>query len=407
MGTGEPSSTNQGAKLMPFQRWYPFKEAFSPSLVLDILKSTPYGVRSCLDPFGGSGTTSLTCQFQGITPYTVEINPFLADIIESKLKTYCPETLIEDYIQLLQSVDNAKIKGSTSAMPQTFREPGDNGRWIFSRSIFDQIQKYVEVIEGRCRPEHIPLFKTILGSCLIPVSNVRISGKGRRYRAQLSRATTNDLDNLFKKSFQTTIRDISAFSKPNKSYVLIRGDARTAIPRVEDLDLVITSPPYPNSFDYSDVYNVELWMLRYLQCKEDNYSLRTATLRSHVQIKRSFETRDWKSPTLQKTVAALVRSKKKLWNVNIPAMVGAYFDDLATVLMDCRASLRTKGRVVLAVGNSQYNNVEVDVATILVELAKGLGFRCVHNHAIRSMRVSAQQGGGRMLTESLLTLAKV
>ena len=30
-------------------------------------------------------------------------------------------------------------------------------------------------------------------------------------------------------------------------------------------DLAVFSPPYPNSFDYTDVYNVELWAMGYLR----------------------------------------------------------------------------------------------------------------------------------------------
>ena len=67
----------------------------------------------------------------------------------------------------------------------------------------------------------------------------------------------------------------------------IGGDTRK---RMADLDgpfdLILFSPPYPNSFDYTDIYNLELWVLGYLASAEDNLTLRRATLRSHVQIKR-------------------------------------------------------------------------------------------------------------------------
>ena len=45
-------------------------------------------VQRCLDPFGGSGTTALACQFLGTEPITIEVNPFLADLIEAKLTDY-------------------------------------------------------------------------------------------------------------------------------------------------------------------------------------------------------------------------------------------------------------------------------------------------------------------------------
>jgi hypothetical protein len=63
-----------------------FKEAFSPKFVVDALASMPHTPRRCVDPFGGSGTTALTCSFLGIDSVSIEVNPFLADLIEAKLK---------------------------------------------------------------------------------------------------------------------------------------------------------------------------------------------------------------------------------------------------------------------------------------------------------------------------------
>lgn len=53
-------------------------------------------------------------------------------------------------------------------------------------------------------------------------------------------------------------------------------------------DLAVFSPPYPNSFDYTDVYNIELWTLGYIRDAASNQRLRSATLSSHVQIGRKF-----------------------------------------------------------------------------------------------------------------------
>jgi DNA modification methylase len=31
-----------------------------------------------------------------------------------------------------------------------------------------------------------------------------------------------------------------------------------------DFDLILTSPPYPNNIDYSEVYKLELWLLGFI-----------------------------------------------------------------------------------------------------------------------------------------------
>ena len=58
--------TNSGAPALPFQGWKHIKEAFAPELVARAISESHIPVRRCLDPFGGSGTTALACQFLGI-----------------------------------------------------------------------------------------------------------------------------------------------------------------------------------------------------------------------------------------------------------------------------------------------------------------------------------------------------
>ena len=81
-------STNTGSKLVAFQGWRNFKEAFAPELVGQAFEETTAAlgrpVRRSIDPFGGSGTTALSSQFLGVDPTTIEVNPYLADLIEAK-----------------------------------------------------------------------------------------------------------------------------------------------------------------------------------------------------------------------------------------------------------------------------------------------------------------------------------
>jgi hypothetical protein len=75
--------SNAGAEELPFQTWHHFKEAFTPELVAKAVQGSKRDLLRCVDPFGGSGTTALACQFLGIEPVTIEVNPYLADLIET------------------------------------------------------------------------------------------------------------------------------------------------------------------------------------------------------------------------------------------------------------------------------------------------------------------------------------
>jgi hypothetical protein len=190
-----------------------------------------------------------------------------------------------------------------------------------------------------------------------------------------------------------------------REFSLLRGDSRQCIADAQPVDIVIFSPPYPNSFDYTDIYNLELWMLGYFRSRSDNTDLRKQTVRSHVQIKRDFSANDLDSAELRRVYRALCLRRSQLWNDNIAEMVCAYFGDMATILQQVRSKLRKGGRAFLAVGNSKYAGVVIDTPKILAELAPAVGLRCVRSSSIRSMRASAQQGGREELHESLIVFA--
>ena len=100
--------TNSRSEQLPFQAWHHFKEAFAPELLKRALEESQIPVRTCLDPFGGSGTTALACQFLGINPTTIEINPYLADLIEAKLQSYDADALTKDFGTILARSRAAK-----------------------------------------------------------------------------------------------------------------------------------------------------------------------------------------------------------------------------------------------------------------------------------------------------------
>lgn len=190
-----------------------------------------------------------------------------------------------------------------------------------------------------------------------------------------------------------------------REFFLHQGDSRQRLAQAEAADVIIFSPPYPNSFDYTDIYNLELWMLGYLRSRNDNSELRSCTLRSHVQIKRDFGAGELDSKELRRIYELLLLRRYELWDAAIPEMVCAYFADMLIIFRQLRAKLRRGGRAFLAVGNSKYAGVFVDSARVLAELAPAAGLRCVSSSPIRSMRASAQQGGRAELHESLMIFA--
>jgi hypothetical protein len=403
--------TNAGAAVLPFQSWRRFKEAFAPELLEQALRETPGRVTRIVDPFGGSGTTALAAQFLGVHPTTIEVNPYLADLIEAKIATVNLDRAANDLRAVVENVSARSIdrKPIFAGAPTTFIEPGQNGRWVFSRAVAARILAYRSAIEAVADPGIRRLFRVALASSTVPASNVTVSGKGRRYRRGWERKPTSPdlVDRLFCESLTQALYDLRRYSARRcRDYHVLRGDARKLASSVGEHDLAVFSPPYPNSFDYTDVYNVELWSLGYLKGRADNTVLRNATLRSHVQIFRDMSYPDFQSTLLSRTIAALREARSQLWNRQIPEMVGAYMADMATVLRGLAMGLRTSGRIYMVVGDSRYAAVDVGISEILAELAPSLGYRVQRLEPCRSMRASPQQGGRHELVETLIVLQR-
>lgn len=406
-----PSSTNQGSAVVPFQRWFKFKEAFSPKFVADTINSMAYEVDRVVDPFGGSGTTALTCRMLGIRSVTTEVNPFLSDLIRSKLCFIDPDQLRQRYERIKRKIVGSDISIETSeTFPKTMCEPGVKGRWIFPKDVFRSIVAVVRELEQE--PDDVArLIKVLVGSNLIPCSNVRINGKGRRYRSnwQSRQCSAAEFWERLDQLVDIAADDLDKFRFiPKGDHVVLTGDCRSALKRVRSADLAIFSPPYPNSFDYTDVYNVELWMLGYLSTPECNRALRQNTLRSHVQTKWQKEEggETLGSALLQKTLKLLDEARDQLWDQNIPSMVDYYFRDLIKVLSLLNSRLPMGHHAVVAIGDSKYAGIHIDVALILDELSHQAGFVIESSDSIRSMRTSSQHGGALDLSEHCLVFKK-
>ncbi len=87
-------------------------------------------------------------------------------------------------------------------------------------------------------------------------------------------------------------------------------------------------------------------------------------------------------------------------------MVGAYFTEMHSILTESFRILNDKGTLWMVVGDSMYNDVYINSATIFSEIAHGLGFKIETIDPFRSMRSSSQQGGRKELAESLIILSK-
>ncbi|MEY2452399.1 MAG: hypothetical protein QOD92_1973 [Acidimicrobiaceae bacterium] len=400
--------TNSGAEPLAFQGWHHFKEAFPPELIRQAIEASDSDVVGCFDPFGGSGTTALAAQFLGVPSTTVEVNPFLADVIRAKLAPYESDALTRAFGQVCRRSRRLAPDAADyfAYAPTTFIQPGADGRWLFDTAVAERIAAVLSAIDQEENENHRRFFRVLLGGTLVEASNVVVSGKGRRYRRnwQKQGVDRTSIDDLFARRTTRAIADVHRFSsRPRPRSTVLLGDARRVKPRARH-SLAVFSPPYPNSFDYTDVYNIELWILGYLRDAGENRDLRQATLSSHVQLTREFAPAPAGVIRLDRVLDRLDLIEEELWSPWIPAMIGGYFADLMQVLDRVDAALTSGSQCWIVIGDSRYGGVHVPSGRIVVDLATTMGWRVRSAASFRSMRTSPQHGGRRALPETLVVL---
>ena len=153
--------------------------------------------------------------------------------------------------------------------------------------------------------------------------------------------------------------------------------------------MIIFSPPYLNSFDYSDISRPELFLGKFIKDNNELMQLRKKTLRSHVQCK--WDSKDSStSPWLTGIVQKLNDKQDTLWNINIPQMVSSYFYDMEEVLKQSYRIAKRNSQLWFVVSTSAYSGVEIPVDLILADIATAQGWELDSVNALRKLRTSSQ-----------------
>ena len=387
-----PNFTNNMER--PRHRWYDFKEGFSSSLVDRAIKETSkdYDLAdfTVLDPFSGSGTSPLAALQNNCNAIGFEVNPFMSFVSATKCAklnntSECYRNELKWIMEQNPTQMESPLEGNSTF---TFSE-GIN-KWLFNK---DVIRAYEALYTHISKVEDSDFFKLALMAAVMQCCNAKKDGKCLRYLKEWKKL--NFSERILRESFYrralTMINDIEVNPLLEKDRIILNGDTRSLFRQREDesINLVIFSPPYLNSFDYSDIYRPELFLGKFISNNNDLMKLRKKTLRSQVQCKwKTNEKSD--SVWVKNIVAKLDDRKERLWNIRIPQMVSSYFYDMEIVLKESYRVAKKNAQLWFVVSTSAYAGVEIPVDLILADIASKQGWNLVSVNALRKLRTSSQ-----------------
>lgn len=396
-------------KKAPIHQWYPFVEGYSREFIRGIVEELPYEPKHCLDPFAGSGTTPVELQYLGVKCSSFEVNPFLYNLSVTKMRTdYTLKGVFKNYDLILKSLNSSlqdlKCKIDIPKYKSIVEREGIK-KWIFNSSTMDGLLDIKYAISLIPRGKYRNLFKIAFASILLQVSNVYRNGKCLSYRdrkrTSCKEYSRSEVHQMFNEIIQNIVLpDITLLEKVKRTHDKIYtnykycklGDFRRNILKINNnmIDLVITSPPYLNSRDYTDIYMVELWMLDYINSYEELRALREKTFRSHVQI-------NWgqlellQINELEESIQQLNNFKSSFWNKGLLDMIKGYFLDMEILFSNLSLKMKSGGKIYFNIANSAYYGVEIKVDQIISRIAENNGFTIDEIRKARFIKPSVQQ----------------
>ena len=226
---------------------HPFPAKFIGEIPRKILSffSVPKGT-AVLDPFAGSGTTLLEAQRAGLDFVGVDLNP-IATLI-CKVKTGGPVSGGSDAARNISVAAQKELRARVFTVPEIPRL----GHWFTPEIIAAMSCITAEIERLQANSKIKDFLRLSLSAITVRVSNQESE---TRYAAIDKQLDSTHVFRHFEKSAESIAnklqRSDTLFSYRTEMGRIFNADARNiANLKMPPISLVITSPPYPNAFEY-------------------------------------------------------------------------------------------------------------------------------------------------------------
>ena len=392
----DKSSTFADNMKLPIHRWYRYTAGFSAGWVSSVIEQAKNsGPVRVLDPFAGSGTVPLEALFSGVDSYGIESNPFVCKIANAKLCwTSC------DKRRLIKACDDV-LKAARESDVKVLNYPD-----LIVRCFPPATLRKLDALKSECgklRDKRIRDFVWFVITSILRMSSPVGTAQWQYIQPRKSKAKVVDPFEAFAKKVQEITSDITwgeEHSPGTSKSIVVQDDAREthAIPDGW-ANLVVTSPPYANNYDYADAMRLEMlfWGEIHgwhdLQSKVSVNLVRACT--QHVSglgdsidaILDSDELAPIRNEIREKYLALKAAREGHGGKKNYHLMIAAYFYDLSRVFKSLDRMTAKNCKMCFVIGDSTPYGVYLPVDTWLGELAVAAGFTHYHFEKLRDRNV--------------------
>ena len=359
---------------------HPYPAKFIPQIPRYLIKMLSLRGETVWDPFGGSGTTALEALLLGRQAISSDISPIATLIGKAKTITLTleEENIITDFIEkieVLASNDTgisdtftrhkAEINFSTPEIPNC-------DKWFHPNALSElgYIRWRINNIENAtCKTLAKAAFSKIIIKASFQDGETRYASKPREVEAgSILRMFANELNSALGK-----VRQLSKLLR-FRTAKFQTADLRTdnVVP-ANSIDLIVTSPPYPNATDYHLYHRFRLFWLGH-----DPHPLAKSEIGSHL------------------------RHQKEGTGIE------HYLEEMQICLGKMYRGLRLGRYAVIVLGDALFQGTYYQTAELVAKVTEEIGFEVVgivprEVHARKRSFISPAR---RLKEEKLLVLRK-
>ncbi len=369
---------------LPVHRWFRYSAGFSAQWAQSIIEQANIGPkRYVFDPFAGSGTTLLAAQAAGIASAGAEHHPFIYRIASAKLNGDVTVKTLMNQAKILLEKAEANVRTTPKSQSELLRKCYTPKGLARLEALRDAYLKHSD--DGN--PVHELLWLAIT-AILRECSGVG-TAQWQYVLPNKTKARVTDPFVAFMARVALFCADIQEASWNDKMTELQCGDARTlkGFSHLKGkVGLVLTSPPYPNNYDYADATRLEMTFWGEIKGWGDlQKSVRHRLIRScsqHSAAEKLVLADLLADPAVKPIRAELTAVCEELAKVRetkggrktYHTMVAAYFLDLAKTWQALLPLCAADASVCFVIGDSAPYGVHVPAERWLGELALATGF---------------------------------
>jgi len=229
---------------------HPYPAKFPPQLPKKILEDYAIKGQTVLDPFCGSGTTLIEARIFGANAIGVDVNGL--SVLLSEVKA---TPLTEQQFSIVQAfilkIEKEISKWKSENRPQIkIKEIEGQEHW-FQNNVSEEITFLLNEISKQTDNDIQNFLKIVLSSIIVRVSNQDSDTRFAAIEKNVINGYTLEVFCKKAKEYNSRMAEFSELVHYSTELQVYNADSRN-LDFIKDnsIDIIITSPPYANTYDY-------------------------------------------------------------------------------------------------------------------------------------------------------------